>query len=473
MATKQVLEDVKTLGNQFIPGVNYSNYFKSLKAAATKTGNTAENATIVRYENAWNEWYKTNTIGSSTSKLSKAELETLANRAQSEIDNQVKALNSGIADWDAASKAAKGTDAKNAVDSSFKTKLNTALYAAEDAALNAQSSYSSAANATQTDIDKAAQDAYAVYKATGKLPEGLTSATATAANKLVADYQTTQSNQAAAQNAFEQWKKTGLDPSNLTIDAKAAYDVLKNKSLGVATGPETPTAPKAPVFSTATDLAGALKDYGRQGLLPDRRANAPLYNQLLDYIAAGKTDTTQTQAAKPTNVQVQLPQDYGTRMAVQDRMAANALNTNNQGMYAPGQFDPYYSGFMMSRANTPVVPQGEQNTLDPVSGARKYGPLTASPFQGFGIQNAYDPGSSPQTTTGAAAGGYMDAQTVAQQNQQLQQPQSSYSLGLGAIPNMTQYTNYTGNPGISTPTQGVDDGSVGGVPVPGQTNPVW
>jgi len=471
MATKQVLEDVKTFGSQFIPGVNYADYFKTAIAIATKAGNTIEKDTLTRYQAAWNEWKKTHPIGTSTSQLSKSELSGLAANAQTVLDNQTKSLSAINSDWATALKTAKTTAAKKSVNSEFTTKLNTALYIAEDAALNAQSAYSSAANATQADVDKAAQDAYAAYKATGKLPEGLTSAVSTAANKLVADYQATQSNNTAAQNAFDEWRRTGLDPANLTVDAKAAYDVLKNKALGVASGTEAPAAPKAPIFSTATDLAGALKDYGRQGLLPDRRVSAPLYNQLLDYIAAGRTDTTQVPAAKPTNVQVQLPQDYGTRMAIQDRMVSNA--EKNPNMYAPGQFDPLYSGFMMGRANTPVLQPGQQNLADPVTGVFKAGPLTASPFQGFGFQNAYDPSQSPQNVTGAAAGGYLDAQTIGQQNQQLQAPQAQYSLGLGAIPNMTQYTNYGNNPGITAPTQDTDDGGVGGVPVPGQTNPVW
>jgi len=38
---------------------------------------------------------------------------------------------------------------------------------------------------------------------------------------------------------------------------------------------------------------------------------------------------------------------------------------------------------------------------------------------------------------------------------------------------MSQYTNYTGNPGITSPTQNTDDGGIGGVSVLGQTNPVW
>ena len=87
---------------------------------------------------------------------------------------------------------------------------------------------------------------------------------------------------------------------------------------------------------------------------------------------------------------------------------------------------------------------------------------------GLGFHNAYN----PSDTTGAAAGGYMDAQVINQQNQALQQP-NNQTLGLGSIPNMSQYRDYQNNPGITSSTQIGDDGNTGGVPVPGQTNPIW
>jgi hypothetical protein len=105
---------------------------------------------------------------------------------------------------------------------------------------------------------------------------------------------------------------------------------------------------------------------------------------------------------------------------------------------------------------------------------------------GFGIQNAYDPNAysaadlaakpvNPSTVVGKAAGGYLDAQSVGQGNQALQQQpqQQNNQLGIASIPNMSQYTNYTNNPGMMSPTQNTDDGGVGGISVLGQTNPMW
>lgn len=453
----------------FIPDVNYTPLFTALKAAFKIVGRdtTVLDQQQLAYDNLKKQGKLS--INSITSALSPSELNDKIVYEQRMVDQMLADLNKVTTDYNAATKV-KGADLVS-LKEKYSQDLLDAIYGTLTEVQSEAKNFASYAATTQTDISNQAQQAFNTYKATGSLPKKLSASVRTEANKLVADYQTTRSNNAAAQNAFDEWKRTGLDPANLTVDARAAYDVLKNKALGVASGTEAPAAPKAPIFSTATDLAGALKDYGRQGLLPDKRVNAPLYNQLLDYIAAGRTDTTQAPADKPTNVQVQLPQDYGTRMAIQDRMVSNA--EKNPNMYAPGQFDPLYSGFMMGRANTPVLQPGQPNLADPVTGVFKSGALTASPFQGFGFQNAYDPSQSPQNVTGVAAGGYLDAQTIGQQNQQLQAPQNNYSLGLGAIPNMTEYTNYGNNPGITTPTQDTDDGGVGGVPVPGQTNPVW
>lgn len=175
--------------------------------------------------------------------------------------------------------------------------------------------------------------------------------------------------------------------------------------------------------------------------------------------------------AQPTQQTPQLglnlSQDYNTRMIQQDLAAGQELN--NPGTYATGQFDPLYSGYLSSR-------RMYQNPNTPIN------------FGGFGAQNAYDANPyNPNAVTGKAAGGYLDAQSVGQSNQMLQQQpqaqpssqqgqqpqQDSNQLGLGSIPNMSQYTNYTGNPGITSPTQNTDDGGVGGISVFGQTNPVW
>jgi hypothetical protein len=173
-----------------------------------------------------------------------------------------------------------------------------------------------------------------------------------------------------------------------------------------------------------------------------------------------------------------LSQDPNTRFIQQELAAQQQLQ--HPGTYATGQFDPLYSGYLSSGlqyTNTQSSPMQSGGTW-------ANGPLVAHPSNmGLGLQNLYDPNAnvysppaSPATTVGKSAGGYMDAQSVGQGNQALQQQQplqQNNQLGLASIPNMSQYTNYTNNPGMASPTQNTDDGGVGGVSVLGQTNPMW
>lgn len=188
----------------------------------------------------------------------------------------------------------------------------------------------------------------------------------------------------------------------------------------------------------------------------------------------------QTQQSQVPQLGLKLSQDFNTRMTQQDLAAQQQLQ--RPGTYAAGQFDPFYSGYLgvgnnYATEDSPMLP----------GGIWAGGPQVMSPSKvGFGIQNAYDPNAysaadlapkpaNPSTVVGKAAGGYLDAQSVGQGNQALQQqqPQQNNQLGLASIPNMSQYTNYTNNPGMTSPTQNTDDGGVGGISVLGQTNPMW
>lgn len=173
-----------------------------------------------------------------------------------------------------------------------------------------------------------------------------------------------------------------------------------------------------------------------------------------------------------------LPQDPNTRFIQQELAAQQELQ--HPGTYAAGQFDPLYSGYLSSGLQ---YTNTQSSPMQP-GGTWANGPLVAHPSNmGLGLQNLYDPNAnvysppaSPATTVGKSAGGYMDAQSIGQGNQALQQqqpPQQNNQLGLASIPNMSQYTNYTNNPGMTSPTQNTDDGGVGGVSVLGQTNPMW
>jgi hypothetical protein len=188
----------------------------------------------------------------------------------------------------------------------------------------------------------------------------------------------------------------------------------------------------------------------------------------------------QAQQSQVPQLGLKLSQDFNTRMTQQDLAAQQQLQ--RPGTYAAGQFDPFYSGYLgvgnnYATEDSPMLP----------GGIWAGGPQVMTPSKvGFGIQNAYDPNAytaadladkpvNPSTVVGKAAGGYLDAQSVGQGNQALQQQpqQQNNQLGLASIPNMSQYTNYIGNPGMTSPTQNTDDGGVGGISVLGQTNPVW
>ena len=221
--------------------------------------------------------------------------------------------------------------------------------------------------------------------------------------------------------------------------------------------------------------------------------------QLTDYVggtrnALGTSDVAQLTKRAPAAYvppaqpaqQNQLPQmglnlsqDPNTRFIQQELAAQQQLQ--HPGTYATGQFDPLYSGYLSSGLQ---YTNTQSSPMQP-GGTWANGPLVAHPSNmGLGLQNLYDPNAnvysppaSPATTVGKSAGGYMDAQSVGQGNQALQQqqqpPQQNNQLGLASIPNMSQYTNYTNNPGMASPTQNTDDGGVGGVSVLGQTNPMW
>ena len=436
-------ELVTAAEKEYIPGVNYTNYFKTAIAAAHRAGQENEVRVLSRLRDSWNTWKNRNTISSYSGTMNKAEAKKLADAAQATLDNQTKAINDVNSALDADLKAAKTKAQRNAILAGYSAKLMDAVYKAEDEATTASKTFAA----------------------------GPTGASTPTTN---------------AQAAYDEWKKTGLDPNITDPKVLAEYQALKLKDQGVtnvtSSGDKgqggtnvTSSGAKGPVYSSALNsVPDALKEYGSKGLLPNKALNAPLYNELLNRIAAGTNAASIGEgpdalakylAGKPQGVKVDLPADYAARSAVQDTMLANAKA--NPGMYATGQFDPFYSGV----ASTSLQQQAPANVMN-AHGVFEKGVFTAAPnTYGYGYQNAYVP---PESTVGAAAGGYMDAQSAAQGNQQLQQQNpNSYSLGLGAIPNMTEYTNYGNNPGIATPTQNADDGSVGGVPVPGQTNPVW
>jgi hypothetical protein len=217
---------------------------------------------------------------------------------------------------------------------------------------------------------------------------------------------------------------------------------------------------KAPVVAdTTTDLLSKMK-----GTTPPTGTASPIATPATG-TAPLNTPPVPPKFTPPPQLGLNLSNDFNTRMIQQDLAAQQQLQ--NPGTYTTGQFDPFFSGYLNSASQFSTQPS-QANPDGSFSGGALYRPNTGI---GFGFQNAYD----ASATTGKAAGGYMDAQSVGQSNQALQQQpqQQNNQLGLASIPNMSQYTNYTNNPGMMSPTQNTDDGGIGGISVLGQTNPVW
>jgi hypothetical protein len=296
----------------------------------------------------------------------------------------------------------------------------------------------------------------------------------------------------AVNNAVETYKKTGSLPTNLNTallgqaqKAVDTYETQKIADTNKENAAKIAAASKASIAQTRGDITGYNK------LLDEARKKAPVVadttTDLLNKMQGTPPPITTPAMGTPPPITTPVPpkftpppqlglnlsNDFNTRMIQQDLAAQQQLQ--NPGTYTTGQFDPFYSGYLNSASQFSTQPS-KMNSDGSFSGGALYRPNTGV---GFGFQNAYDasaPLTPPATpVTGVAAGGYMDAQSVGQNNQALQQqqPPQNNQLGLASIPNMSQYTNYTNNPGMTSPTQNTDDGGVGGISVLGQTNPMW
>lgn len=285
-----------------------------------------------------------------------------------------------------------------------------------------------------------------------------------------------------------EYQKTGAMPGNIDSaligQTQKAIDEYEQGKLKVSqeTAKKLADQNAASVSKTRGDITSynALLDEARKKAPVVAPSTSTLLNQLqtnktaLGTAPAGTAPPitpavgappTAPKFTPPPKLGLNLSNDFNTRMIQQDLAAQQQLQ--NPGTYAPGQFDPFFSGFLNSASQFSTQPSAV-NADGTFTGGALYRPNSGI---GFGFQNAYDAGlpTGAAAVTGKAAGGYMDAQSVGQNNQALQNNQ----LGLASIPNMSQYANYTNNPGMTSPTQNTDDGGVGGVSVLGQTNPVW
>jgi hypothetical protein len=358
--------------------------------------------------------------------------------------------------------SAKGglTPAEKVIIGAYDTYLNKAY----DPYTNFLSGTVIPAGGTQADATKASVDkALEFYKTNGYMP--------TVDSAVLGQVQTAISNYEQQKIKDKQLEKAQAVAAASPKEIGQTQKDISNYNALIAQA-----AKNAPVVADSTadvlKKMNAAKGETTQGMgMPDilKRTGAQ----------AGVTPP-QAQQSQVPQLGLKLSQDFNTRMTQQDLAAQQQLQ--RPGTYAAGQFDPFYSGYLgvgnnYATQDSPMLP----------GGIWAGGPQVMTPSKvGFGIQNAYDPNAysaadlaakpvNPSTVVGKAAGGYLDAQSVGQGNQALQQQpqQQNNQLGLASIPNMSQYTNYTNNPGMMSPTQNTDDGGVGGISVLGQTNPMW
>jgi hypothetical protein len=358
--------------------------------------------------------------------------------------------------------SAKGglTPAEKVIIGAYDTYLNKAY----DPYTNFLSGTVLPAGGTQADATKASVDkALEFYKTNGYMP--------TVDSAVLGQVQTAISNYEQQKIKDKQLEKAQAVAAASPKEIGQTQKDISNYNALIAQA-----AKNAPVVADSTadvlKKMNAAKGETTQGMgMPDilKRTGAQ----------AGVTPP-QAQQSQVPQLGLKLSQDFNTRMTQQDLAAQQQLQ--RPGTYAAGQFDPFYSGYLgvgnnYATQDSPMLP----------GGIWAGGPQVMTPSKvGFGIQNAYDPNAytaadlaakpvNPSTVVGKAAGGYLDAQSVGQGNQALQQQpqQQNNQLGLASIPNMSQYTNYTNNPGMMSPTQNTDDGGVGGISVLGQTNPMW
>ena len=532
--TQYAMPDSQRIGEwqkQFVPGIKdeYEKYFDALIAAAKAEYGEASPAVAehVAQKAVWQNWYlshatpltvnlansggKTYTdLAAPIDNVKKVLLEqakVVNDAAKSKVGSatQLAATNTslygkGTADKPAAKsiaavyntaqsglKKAQDADAKKSTN---KTQANIKL--AQDKYNAAKDTYDNAVKQQATLSATDATGLSAVEKAISGSIDAYTKTAVTPFTNFLAGISTpgpggvqTDADTAAVNVALEYYKKNNALPSNLNTallgqanKAVDAYEAQKIADTNKENAAKIAAASKTSIAQTRGDISNY------NALLDEARKKAPVVapstTELLNKMQStppptGTAPPVPPKFTPPPKLGLNLSNDFNTRMIQQDLAAQQQLQ--NPGTYATGQFDPFFSGYLNSASQFSTQPS-QMNPNGTFTGGALYRPNSGV---GLGFQNAYDasapltPPATPATTTGAAAGGYMDAQSIGQNNQALQQqpPQQNNQLGLASIPNMSQYANYTNNPGITSPTQNTDDGGVGGVSVLGQTNPVW
>jgi len=226
------------------------------------------------------------------------------------------------------------------------------------------------------------------------------------------------------------------------------------------------------------NLQDAIAAFTQQGKLPNPASDPGLY-QAVNQFAIGQ----QAPAVDKPSIDMREIMDpgYANRPAKPLNLPTESSPTTTA---SPGQIafpDINNMLSMLSQYLGPIMAgygaraQGDQGIAppppsNPSGGSNNFMQALEMQRQRIMAQNA--------STPGFAAGGYLDQSnppappyvapsfTPAPQNSTPNFPQTG-------APNMAPYTQYTHNPGVTSDITRGDDGQTGGVPVPGQTNPLW
>ncbi len=443
MATTQqtAAQQQKSLDAQQMPATaassaDLNDYYKSLiKTAATK-------ATKAQYQKeyaAWKKSYKA-PAASSAGVGSNAAMQSALKTANSQIATFTKDYATEAAKLKTQLKAdlkgAKGTAAKKAVKQAYADSIATLQSTYADNVNKPITTLSGA----QTKISTTLPDTVKQYiEQTGNIPTDIVN------------------------NSKSNW-----DLYSAAVKYRQDYEDKKAKDAAAAANKVN--------YSTATDLAGATED-AKKGLLVDRTKNPDLWKQTVQQIAGG----TPSPAPPPTPPAPQ-PQAQPQGQSMQDLAAyimgqqgAPATTPAPTGGGADGMLQlamllgmappPQYNPQSTQPAGNVNLPQdyAARNAVQDQMVANQSNAQQMNDLQRAQVQNANIARQliAPPPRV-YAAGGYLDSKMQG-------------GLGTGGIHNVTPYANYSYNPGVTSnynTSQG-DDGSVGGVAVPDQTNPLW
>ena len=326
------------------------------------------------------------------------------------------------------------------------------------------------ASGNKAAIQKAKQDfrdakamAVATYKDTarGANQAAASKLTGAKAEQVVANQKNTNLNNQAMQGGASTSGQYGLPEGTDTTGVQPLYSGLSD--------PLQSPAYFNPDRSKSYDqnVQDAITLFSQQGKMPNPASDPGLY-QAVNQFAIGQQSNTLGGAASPSAPPTQNAPAQGNAPQ-QEQIGSPDINS------LLSMLTQYFGGMgggAPAQAAAPTQSTSPaQNPYAQPGGSNNFMQALEMQRQRILAQNAGTPGF--------AAGGYLDQNNPpapaynapsfapSQPASNPQQPQNMVS------PNLAPYTQYTHNPGVTSDISRGDDGQTGGVPVPGQTNPLW